>query len=154
MGGDGRFWILFGGIWIAVGLVFVATSVLLRWTSPLIDMMPWMLWLFFAVGAACAGAGAAVIHRANLSAARDARLMADGIPLTATVIGTRRSAMEINEEPRFHVRYRYEYGGGRALEGESGMLREEDARMFEPGDRVAIRVDPRNPADSILVGRG
>src|SRR5215207_4005041 len=103
MGSDRRFWLLFGGIWLAVGLGFVAISIGLRWTSNLIDALPWLLWVFLVVGLACAGAGAGVIYWANVRAARAKRLLDSGIPLFATVIGIRRSAMEMNEEPRFHV---------------------------------------------------
>ena len=60
----------------------------------------------------------------------------------------------INASPRFRVRYRYEEAGGQALEGESGLLRAKEAAAFRPGDRVAIRADPRNPVESVLVGRG
>jgi hypothetical protein len=152
MGSDRRFWLLFGGIWLAVGLGFVAISIGLRWTSNLIDALPWLLWVFLVVGLACAGAGAGVIYWANVRAARAKRLLDSGIPLFATVIGIRRSAMEINEEPRFHVTYRYEYSSGRSFEGESGMMRAEEAEAFRTGDRVAIKADPQNPADSILIG--
>jgi hypothetical protein len=153
MSGDRRFWLLFGGIWLTVGLGFMAASLAFR-PPEFLDPQPWWQWPFFAVGVLCAAAGAGTIYWANVRAARVKRLMESGIPLTATVLGTRRSAMEINEELRFHVRYRYEYSSGHPLEGESGMMREEEAEVFRPGDRVAIRVDAQNPADSVLVGRG
>jgi uncharacterized protein DUF3592 len=155
MGSDRRFWILFGSIWIGFGLMLVASSRLLRSAAERLDfLVAAPEWLMPAIATAFALAGGAIIVWANVEAARVRRLIDTGIPLTATVLAIHRSRMEINASPRFRVRYRYEDVSGQTLEGESGLLRKNEAAAFRPGDRVAIKVDARNPLVSVLVGRG
>lgn len=63
MGGDGRFWVFFGGIWLIVGVCFVAASLginLFADPDAINDGAP--LWLFALVGVAATVAGALIIY--------------------------------------------------------------------------------------------
>jgi hypothetical protein len=153
MGGDSRFWYLFGGIWLVVGVCFVAASLgvnLFADPEQLDDGTP--LWLFAAVGLAASAAGGAIIYFALAAAARDRHLMQSGVELTATVIDIRRSLIDINRQTRWHVVYRYEYTKGRPLEGKSRAFPGEAVEGFRPGDRVHIKVDPQKPEESMFLG--
>ncbi len=87
-----------------------------------------------------------------MTAARDNRLIQSGIQLTATVTDIRRSPIEINRQARWHVHYRYEYNAGRSLEGRSRALSGGVVEGFKPGDSVLIKVDPRQPEESVFLG--
>jgi hypothetical protein len=153
MGGDSRFWIFFGGIWLVVGLAFAATSLgaLLFADRAAMDE-PGLLWVFLPVGLVLAGAGGYIVRRARVTAARDRRLLHSGIQVTATVTDIRRSPIDINRQARWHVLYRYEYTTGRSLEGKSRSLSGAAVERFRPGDQVLIKVDPRDPKESLFLG--
>jgi hypothetical protein len=153
MGGDGRFWVFFGGIWLLVGLGFAVVSLgaLLTGAHAEADE-PALFWIFLSVGVALAAVGGFIIRRALTIAARDKRLMRSGIQLTATVTDIRRSPIDINRQARWHVHYRYEYSAGRGFEGRSRALSGADMERFKPGDSVLIKADPRRPAESLFLG--
>lgn len=151
--GDSKFWVFFGGIWLLVGLGFFVTSLIaLFFAEPAASDDPALLWVFLAVGLAVASAGAFIIRRALVIAARDKRLMRSGIQVTATVTDLRRSPVTINRQERWHVHYRYEYTAGRTLEGRSPALPSDAVIGFRPGDEVLVKVDPRQPEESLFVG--
>ena len=153
MGGDSRFWYMFGGIWLVVGVCFVAASLGINlFADPDAINEDAPLWLFALVGIAATIAGAVVVYLAHTTAARDARLMQSGVQLTATVIDIRRSMIEINRQTRWQVVYRYEYTKGRPLHGKSRALSGETVSAFKPGDKVLIKVDPRQPEESLFLG--
>lgn len=154
MAGDGRFWMLFGAIWLLIGLLFVVASLaaLLLVDRAAFDE-PALIWVFLGVGLAATVAGGAVVGRARRARARDRRLARSGVPLKATVTAIRRSAITINNQPRWHLRYRYEYTAGQPLEGESRALPAAAVAGLAPGDIVLVKADPRRPADSLFVGR-
>ncbi len=152
MGGDSRFWYLFGGIWLVVGVGFLAASLGVNlFADPEALNQDAPLWVFVAVGLASSVAGGAIIYFARRAAARDRRLMQSGVQLTATVIDIRRSMIEINRQTRWHVVYRYEYTKGRPLEGKSHAMPGEAVSAFKPGDKVLIKVDPGKPEDSLFL---
>lgn len=154
MGGDRWFWLLFGGIWLFVGAAFLAATAginLFADPNALNEDTP--LWVFALAGLAASAAGGAIIYFARAAAARDRRLMQFGIELTATVTDVRRSLVDINRQTRWHVVYRYEYPKGRPLDGKSRALPGEAVQGFRPGDRVTIKVDPRQPEESLFLGR-
>jgi hypothetical protein len=153
MGGDRFFWMLFGSIWLFVGAAFLAaTAGVNLFADPAAlnqDAPP--LWVFALAGLAASGFGGFILRRTLVAAARGRRLMQSGIAVTATVTDVRRSRVEINRQSRWYVCYRYEYGG-RTLTGESDSMHGEAVADFKPGDRVSIKVDPRQPEDSLFIG--
>lgn len=153
MGGDSRFWVFFGGIWLLVGAGFAVVSLgALLFADPATMDDPSLLWVFLPVGVVLAAVGAYVVRRALAAAARDRRLMRSGIQLTATVTDIRRSPIDINRQARWHVHYRYEFTAGRPLEGRSRALSSAAAEGFRPGDQVSVKVDPRQPEESLFLG--
>lgn len=153
MGGDAKFWVFFGSIWLLVGLAFAVSSLgALLFVDPSNMDEPALLWVFLPAGLVLAGVGGYIVRRARATAARDKRLMHSGIQIAATVTDIRRSPVEINRRARWHVHYRYEYTTGRVLEGRSRMLSSEAVAAFQPGDPVLVKVDPRHPEESLLLG--
>lgn len=153
MGGDNRFWFLFGGLWLLIGVLFVVASLGVMLFADSAKINPdTPLWTFTLVGlAACAGGGF-VLARARKAAWHDKRLMETGRPLSATVVEIRRSLISVNRQSRWHVIYRYEHAG-HALQGQSRMLSAEAAEAFTPGGRVNIKIDPQKPEDSLFLGK-
>jgi len=153
MGGDSRFWYLFGGIWLVVGAAFLAATASINlFADPAALNQDAPLWVFVAVGLAASVAGGAVIYFARKAAMHDRHLIQSGVQLTATVIDIRQSMIEINRQTRWNVVYRYEYTKGRPLEGKGHALPGEAVWAFKPGDKVLIKVDPRQPEDSLFPG--
>jgi hypothetical protein len=111
---------------------------------------PVLLWIFLPVGLILTAVGGYILRRALTTAARDNRLIQSGIQLTVTDI--RRSPIEINRQARWHVHYRYEYNTGRSFEGRSRALSGGVVEGFKPGDSVLIKVDPRQPEESVFLG--
>ncbi len=152
MGGDSRFWFLFGGLWLLVGTAFLATSLgVMLFAPPSTNTESPPLWLFAAVGAAAAVAGGAIIYATRVTKARDRHLMETGHEAMVTITNIRQSLIKINRRPRFHVVYSYEYGKGQMLTGESRAMSAELAERFKPGDRVAIKVDAQRPEESLFL---
>lgn len=155
MVGDRFFWLFFGGIWLFVGVAFLAAIAGVNlFADPNALNQDTPLWIFGAAGVVSSVAGGTIIYYARNAAARDRRLMQSGVPLTATVIDIRRSAIDINRQTRWHVVYRYEYPAGRPLEGQSRALPGEAVWGFKPGNEVRIKVDPRKPEESLFLGAG
>jgi Protein of unknown function (DUF3592) len=153
MGGDQRFWIFFGSIWLLVGLGFFAGSIGYNVfaDADTLAKRDVPLWIFTLAGFVLTAAGGFIIYRAMTIAARDRRLLQSGVQTAATVIDIERSRIEINRQSRWHVRYRYEHGG-RTFDGRSRALHGEDVWSYKPGDKIAIRIDPQKPEESLFVG--
>jgi len=152
MGGDFRFWFLFGGLWLLVGAAFLITSLgVMLFAPPSANNEPPPLWLFAAIGAAAAVAGGAIIYLARTASARDRRLIETGIERTATVTNIRQSLIKINRQPRYHVAYRYESGKGQVFTGESRAMSADLAERYKPGDRAVIKIDPQWPEESLFL---
>ena len=152
MGGDRWFWLLFGGIWLLVGAAFLAaTAGINLFADPAALNADTPLWVFVLAGLAASGFGGFILRRTLIAAARERRLMQSGIQLTATVTDVRRSRIDINRQARWYVCYRYDHAG-RALTGESNSMHGEAVADFKPGDRVSIKVDPRQPEESLFLG--
>ena len=152
MGGDRRFWLLFGGIWLVVGVAFLAATFGINLFADPNQLDGAPAWVFALAGLAACGFGGFILRRALAGAAREKRLMASGIELPAIVTDVRRSRIEINQRTRWYLCYRYEYGG-RSLNGESDNMPGEMIADFKLGDRVRIKVDPGKPEDSLFLGR-
>jgi hypothetical protein len=152
MGGDRRFWLLFGGIWLLVGVAFLAvTAGINLFADPAALNQDAPLWVFVLVGLACSAFGGFILRRALIGSAREKRLLQAGIELSATVTDVRRSLVEINRQTRWYLCYRYEHAG-RTLAGESDNMTGDIISDFKPGDRVRIKIDPGKPEDSLFLG--
>jgi hypothetical protein len=153
MGGDTRFWYLFGGIWFVVGAGFLLASLgLPNLLGPdAINEGGPPLWVFTLAGLAMLSAGGFVIYRARKLAAHDKRLMESGLSLTATVTDIRESLIKINRQIRWNVCYRYEFND-KTLEGKSRALPGPQVADFKPGQSVNIKLDPTKPEDSLFLG--
>ncbi len=154
MGGDTRFFYFFGGIWLAVGASMAVAGLGLPHlldsaTTDTDELPPWVLML---VGLAIGAAGAGIIGWARRRAAHDRRLMEAGLGVDATVTDIVESPLRINRQTRWNVCYRYEFNG-RKLEGKSRALPGPEVADFKPGLRVRIKVDPRQPGDSLFLGQ-
>jgi hypothetical protein len=152
--GTGKlFWTLFGGVWVLVAIAFIAGAFGVNMFSNPNQLEGGSPLLFAAMGVGMLAVGGGVIYLSRRAAAREARLMQIGVPVTAHVLDVRRSRIEINRQSRWIVEYRYEYPKGRAIEGKSGGLIADDVWGFKPGDAVEIKVDPQKPEDSLFVGQ-
>lgn len=148
-----RFWMLFGGVWLFGGASFLLSSAGAFFLLGSLDYEQTVILSgFFAGGVAMTAVGGVIVQRARAAAARDRRLMRDGVELPASVVEVRRSAININREGRWHVRYRYEPSAGQTLEGESRPLPWDAVEGLRPGDPVCIKSDPRQPAESLFLG--
>ena len=148
--GANRFWILFGALCLFLGIAFIAATLGMNVFAGSAARSAGDTWLLAIVGIAASGAGAGILYFARAAVARDRRLMQSGVDLVATVADIRRSAIVINEQVLWHVRYRYEYAG-RAMEGESQALPGDAVQGYRPGDRVNIKVDPQRPEESLFL---
>lgn len=108
--------------------------------------------LFFLFGAVFGGIGAFLFGRAALGLRRRRRLLLSGVDVEATVTGVEQTNVSFNRRQQFRVRYTYRDGQGAEHEGDSGYLEWEEASRWKEGDRVAIRHDPRRPAESVWLG--
>ena len=140
--------LLFGALGSIIGMAFVAGGVV-QWASGG-DLM---------IGAAFAGLGivfALVGFGALLVASRQRRrverLLREGIPLEARVVGAKAQGSRYRDGTPWRVRYRYTAPDGRAHEGESFDGPGDEARRWQKGERAAIRVDPGDYATSIWIG--
>jgi len=150
MGGDNRFWTLFGSIWLLAGGVFVVIG-----GGGLIVGNaaggPWLPLLFLLVGALVSAVAVFILYRARVAAARERRLMTAGVDATATVTEIKRSSVAINGQYRWYVSYRYEFAG-RSLQGTSVALPADAVAGFKSGDRVPIKIDPQHPEETLFLG--
>lgn len=152
--GDTRFFYFFGGIWLAVGAGMLAAGVGLpqlldSTTTDTAELPPWA---FALIGLALATAGGGIIGWARRGAAHDRRLMQAGLGVDATVTDIVESPLKINRQTRWNVCYRYAFNG-RELEGKSRALPGPQVADFKPGQRVRIKIDPKQPADSLFLGK-
>jgi hypothetical protein len=144
---------LFGGVWLLVAIAFIAGAFGVNMFSNPNQLEGGSPLLFGAMGVGMLAVGGGVIYLSRRAAAREARLMQIGVPVTAHVLDVRRSRIEINRQTRWIVEYRYEYPKGRVIEGKSGGLIADEVWGFKPGDEVQIKVDPERPQESVFLGK-
>lgn len=80
------------------------------------------------------------------------RLWREGLAIEGTVARVEPANVTFNNRPLFRLRYEYDDQGGVRHEGTSGLIAWEDAEGWQPGDRGAVRYDPRRPEQSIWIG--
>jgi hypothetical protein len=149
---DRGFWTFFGAIFLIVGLGWLLGSLAAIFLFGGAGKDPALLWAFAGVGTILSAVGGAIVARARWQGRRERRLLASGLRLDATVVEIRQSAIVVNRQPRWIVRYRYRYSAGQDYEGESDALPAEVARQWQPGDVATILADPRRPGDSLWIG--
>ena len=80
------------------------------------------------------------------------RLLRDGVAIEGTVIRVEPANVTFNNRPLFRLRYEYDDQAGARHDGTSGLIAWEEAEGWQPGDRGAIRYDPRRPEQSAWIG--
>lgn len=80
------------------------------------------------------------------------QLWRDGVAIEGTVVRVEPANVTFNNRPLFRLRYEYGDQAGARHDGTSGLLAWEDVEGWQPGDRGAIRYDPRRPELSAWIG--
>ena len=80
------------------------------------------------------------------------RVLANGVMSRAFVHGPEQSLMRLNGRFLWRVRYQYPDQAGRAHEGSSGLIPEEEARAWRSADVAIVRYDPDHPSTSVWLG--
>lgn len=117
------------------------------------DPEPFGPLIFLAFGIVLGGVGGVLFGRALRDVFRARRLIESGTDADATVTAVEGTDVSFNRRPQFRVRYSYRDTAGATHTGDSGYLEWEEASTYADGDTVAIRYDPRRPADSVWLGR-
>ena len=81
------------------------------------------------------------------------RVARSGTPASATVLDVYQTSTAVNRVILWQLRYRYRSPGGIELEGESELLRPEEAAAWRAGAEGEILVDPDRPEASVWLGR-
>lgn len=80
------------------------------------------------------------------------RLWREGVAIEGTVVRVEPANVTFNRRPLFRLRYEYGDQAGARHDGASGLLGWEEAEGWQPGDRGAVRYDPRRPELSTWIG--
>ena len=81
------------------------------------------------------------------------RVARSGTSASATVLDVFQTSTAVNRVILWQLRYRYRSAGGTELEGESELLRPEEAARWRAGAEGEILVDPDRPEASVWLGR-
>lgn len=108
--------------------------------------------VMFVVGSTVAGFGGALVGWGVTRYRRHRRLSREGVRARATVTAVRQTNRRYNQRRMWQVAYRYKDRHGEAHLGDSDYLLPEEVEGLRAGDSRAVRYDPNNPADSLLVG--
>ena len=88
---------------------------------------------------------------------REVRIWRSGYPAEATVTGVKNTSFQVTgryqEEPLWEIEYSYHDLSGRTRTGKSGYVPQHIAATWRVGDKGPIRVDNRDPAASVWIGR-
>jgi hypothetical protein len=88
---------------------------------------------------------------------REVRIWRSGYPAEATVTTEKDTSFQVigryQEEPRWEIEYRYQDRSGHTCTGTSGYVPQHIAATWRVGDKGPIRVDDRDPAASVWIGR-
>ena len=140
--------LLCGILGSVIGLAFIVGAV--AHVSRTGDLM--IAAAFAGLGAVFAPVGFGALLLAFAQRRRVERLLREGVPLVAEVVGTKAQGSRHKDGVPWRVRYRYVAPDGATYEGESFDGPGDDARRWQRGERAAIRVDPGDYASSIWVG--
>lgn len=81
------------------------------------------------------------------------RIAGSGAPAQAAVLDVFQTSTAVNRVILWQLRYRYRDATGAEHEGESELLRPEEAARWQPGAVAEILYDPQRPAGSVWLGR-
>ncbi len=110
--------------------------------------------IFGAVGGVFAVAGALILWRAAARRALVQRLARDGWRVDGEVLEVSPTNYRINRMPQWAIRYRYRDHVGNAHEGKTPPMAQEEARLWQPGDRGEVRFARERPHRSVWIGKG
>jgi uncharacterized protein DUF3592 len=114
---------------------------------------PLVGWIVALVGGLLAISGAVILWRAMNQRGLAERLAREGARATAEVVEVVPTVFQVNQVPRWEIRYRYRDPLGRAHSGRSSPVAEEEARRWKPGDRGVVRYLRNRPQTSVWVGK-
>ena len=97
--------------------------------------------------------GAVLLLFAWRGAARERRLLAVGIPVSAEIVSHERTSYEVNDVAQWRVVYQYADPLGRTHLGRSPHMDPHAAHQWQVGTSVPVRYDPMQPETSIWTPR-
>lgn len=150
-----HFDIWFGGIFFMIGTAALggALGVWVLWLRRQRSGPPlWLAGVPLLVGLIFTGVGVGFGAHGIQQQQLETRLLASGVATSASVVALEQTGTRVNGRYLWRVRYEYAVPSGGRHQGVSGYLYRDDAQRYRPGDRVAIRYDPSDPATSIWVG--
>ncbi|MGH2429897.1 MAG: hypothetical protein ACRDGV_13635 [Candidatus Limnocylindria bacterium] len=104
------------------------------------------------VGLLALGVGLAITTRQLRRLRLMHRLWREGVAIEGTVVRVEPANVTFNNRPLFRLRYEYGDQAGARHDGTSGLISWEEAEGWQPGDRGAVRYDPRRPELSAWIG--
>lgn len=84
---------------------------------------------------------------------RDQRLRREGVASEATVAAVMPGNLTINRVTQYVITFSFTDPQGRTWEGRSGEMPPEEAWVWRSGDKGQILFNPKNPAESIWIGK-
>lgn len=115
---------------------------------------PMILYVTLGIGLLALGIGLAItiwqLRRLRLTH----RLWREGVAIEGTVTRVEPANVTFNNRPLFRLRYEYGDAAGARHDATSGLIAWEEAEGWQPGDRGAVRYDPRKPELSVWIGEG
>lgn len=110
------------------------------------------VYIFGPVGAILFVVGIVLFVLARHGALRLRRLLTQGVVVTGRVAEICGTSTTVNDVPQFRMAYTYRAPDGTEHWGESAMAPRSRFAGLAPGDPVALRLDPRDPAESAWEG--
>jgi hypothetical protein len=84
---------------------------------------------------------------------RELRLHSEGMSTQATVEEVEPTNYSFNEVTQWRIRYRYRDHQGLTHQGQSNLMRPEEAQAWKAGDEATVLFDAGAPEQSVWVGR-
>lgn len=110
-------------------------------------------WVFSAVGGLLAIAGTLILWRATARRKFVEQLQREGARASAEVIEVAPTSFMVNREPQWVIRYRYRDPLGRTHDGKTPPMPQEEARLWQPGDRGQVGFERERPQRSVWFGK-
>lgn len=145
----------FGGLrgaTIVVGAFFIGLSLMMLVSLGVAGALV-VGWPISAGATAFLAIGVGIVGYQVRAIRRERRILATGQRVIGTVTAISRGNAEVNDQPTYEIRYRYEVLG-RPYEGKVGGLSYAAAHRVGIGDALVVAVDPAAPAASVLAFDG